>query len=540
MKSLRADAAVIGGGVGGCAAALALWEAGKTVILTESTAWIGGQFTSQAVPPDEHGWIERFGCTRTYRKFREAVRKYYRDHYPLRAGIRDSPILNPGNGWVSPLCHEPRVALAVLEAMLAPGVSAGRIIGLLRHRPVEAILEGKTRLKSVVVSDAFNGETIRIDADFFLDATENGDLLPLAEIEHVTGSEARSETGEPGAGEVANPRNNQAFSVCFLMEEHEGQDHTIPEPSGYAFWKSYLPRLSPPWPGPLVGWQGLNPRTMESMNYHFSPHREKPGLFSGLWAFRRIIDRGQFEPGAYASDLCLVNWPMIDYLEGDLFGSEEENAKHLEAARQLSLSMFFWLQTDAPRPDGGKGWPGLRLRGDLLGTKDGLAMAPYIRESRRIRALTTIREQDVSAALRPNDLLGERHEDSIGIGYYRIDLHPSTGGDNYIDVASLPFRIPLGALIPQRFENVLPAAKNIGTTHITNGCHRLHPVEWNIGESSGALAAHCLSSGLTPRQVHSQMDRVRTFQKILEARGVELRWPEDLNLDDGDPHAHAR
>ena len=66
----------------------------------------------QAVPPDEHGWIERFGCTARYRRFREGVREYYRRHYPLRPEVRNDPRLNPGNGWVSPLCHEPRVALA--------------------------------------------------------------------------------------------------------------------------------------------------------------------------------------------------------------------------------------------------------------------------------------------------------------------------------------------------------------------------------------------------------------------------------------------
>jgi hypothetical protein len=541
MKTLRTDVAVIGGGVGGCAAALALIDAGKTVVLTEETTWLGGQFTSQAVPPDEHGWIERFGCTRTYRRFRELVRQYYRDHYPLLPEFRDNPRLNPGNGWVSPLCHEPRVALAVLTAMLARAVSAGKMQILLGHRPVAVDHDGHDRLKAVVVREAATGRDTRLTADFFLDASENGDLLPLAEIEHVTGSEARSDTGEPGAAEQANPRNSQAFSLCFVMEEHEGQNHTIAEPDEYVFWKNYHPPLTPPWPGPLIGWEGLNPRTMERMTYRFAPHQEKPGLFSGLWSFRRIIDRSQFDPGFYPSDVCLVNWPMIDYLEGDLLGdSEAERARHLERARQLSLSMFYWLQTEAPRPDGGKGWPGLKLRGDLLGTHDGLAMAPYIRESRRIRAVKTIREQDVSATHRPHDLLGERYEDSVGIGYYRIDLHPSTGGDNYVDVPSLPFRIPLGALVPVRFENVLPAAKNIGTTHITNGCYRLHPVEWNIGEAAGALAAFCLSTGLTPRQVHSDAEKTRDFQNRLLVRGVELAWPENLTLDDGDPHAHAR
>ena len=541
MNTRQVDVAVIGGGVGGCAAALALAEAGCKVVLTEEYPWIGGQLTSQAVPPDEHGWIERFGCTRNYRRYREQVRAYYREHYLLLPGPRGNPRLNPGNGWVSPLCHEPRVALAVLEAMLAPHVSNGRVEILRRHRLVATRADGADRLAAVVVRDTVAGGEVELQARYFLDATENGDLLPLAGVEHVTGAESRSETGEASAPAQAAPDNVQAFSVCFVLEELAGEHHVIPRPARYDFWRSYVPRLQPAWPGPLLGWNGLNPRTMQAMRYNFDPHREKPGLFAGLWAFRRIIDRAQFQPGAYASDICLVNWPMIDYLEGDLLtGDEAARAAHLADAKQLSLSMVHWLQTEAPRPDGGVGWPGLRLRGDLLGTTDGLAMAPYIRESRRIRAVKTIVEREVSAAFRPGEVLAERYEDSVGIGYYRIDLHPSTGGDNYIDVPSLPFRIPLGALIPVRLENVLPAAKNLGTTHLTNGCYRLHPVEWNIGEAVGALCAFCLEHDWRPRAVHANADRTKAFQARLEARGVELSWPENLNLDDGDPHAHAR
>src|SRR5436190_23921096 len=126
-RELRADVVIIGGGTGGCAAALAAARAGASVIMTEETDWVGGQLTSQAVPPDEHPWIESFGCTRTYRRFRDGVREYYRRHYPLTAEARANPHLNPGNGTVSKLCHEPRVAQAVLHEMMAPFVSAGRV-----------------------------------------------------------------------------------------------------------------------------------------------------------------------------------------------------------------------------------------------------------------------------------------------------------------------------------------------------------------------------------------------------------------------------
>ena len=119
-----------------------------------------------------------------------------------------------------------------------------------------------------------------------------------------------------------------------------------------------------------------------------------------------------------------------------------------------------------------------------------------------------------------------RYEESVGVGMYRIDLHPSTGGDTYIDVASTPFEIPLGALIPQRMTNLLAANKNIGTTHITNGCYRLHPVEWNIGEAAGHLAAYCLSSGTSPHEVHADSTHLGAYQAELDATGVERHWPE--------------
>src|SRR5207248_11503311 len=87
-RELQCDVAVIGGGVGGCAAALGALRNGMRVVLTDETDWIGGQLTSQAVPPDEHPYIESFGCTQAYRAYRDAVREYYRRNYPLSESAR--------------------------------------------------------------------------------------------------------------------------------------------------------------------------------------------------------------------------------------------------------------------------------------------------------------------------------------------------------------------------------------------------------------------------------------------------------------------
>jgi hypothetical protein len=113
----------------------------------------------------------------------------------------------------------------------------------------------------------------------------------------------------------------------------------------------------------------------------------------------------------------------------------------------------------------------------------------------------------------------------VGIGSYRLDLHPSTGGNNYIDIASLRFQIPMGALIPKRVANLLPGCKNLGVTHITNGCYRLHPVEWNIGEAAGAIAAFAINHGESPRAIRNSSKMLVDLQRALVAQGFELEWP---------------
>jgi len=522
----RADVAVIGGGTGGCAAALGALRDGARVLLTEETDWVGGQLTAQAVPPDEHPWIEGAGATRLYREYRQAVRDYYRRHFPLTATLRLRSVFNPGGGLVSGLTHEPPVSLAVLESLLRPWLSSGQLMLLLKHRPIAADVAGD-QIRSVLVRDLDSGRERLIEAPIFIDATEQGDLLPLTGTEFVTGFESRKETGEPSAPETAQPANIQAFTVCFAMSYHAGEDHTIDKPEDYEFWRDYVPALRPKnWPGKLLSWSMSNPVTLEPRAVKFDPAEStsQPGPLN-LWLYRRIRCRDHFE-GRAGADITLVNWPQNDYWLGNLHGvSEQEAAHHLRRARHLSLSLLYWMQTE-------QNWKGLKIRGDQTGTADGLAKYPYIRESRRILAEFTVLEQHVSTEARMKALglardqvTAEPFADSVGVGSYRIDLHPSSGGDNYLDVSSLPFQIPMGALIPRRMENLLAGGKNLGVTHITNGCYRLHPVEWNVGEAAGELAAFAQQKAVPPRAIRKRDALRAEFQERLRAHGVELQWP---------------
>jgi hypothetical protein len=522
IREQQADILIVGGGLGGVAAALAALRLGRAVLLTEETDWIGGQLTAQAVPPDEHPWIEGTGCTATYQRLRRGIRDYYWRNYPLLPTARFDPLLNPGAGRVGPLCHEPRVAVAVLEEMLAPYFASRQLELRLRCRATGVECDGD-RVVAVTLTNERDGEQTVVRAAYVLDATELGDLLALARVEHVIGAESQAETSEPHAlPGPSDPLDQQACTACFAIDYLEDQDHTIERPADYDFWRRYKPDF---WPGPQLGWDFTDPVTLSRRRQAIFEPPDAP--HADLWTFRRIFYRGHYPPEAFASDITLVNWPQNDYWLAPLVGvSDEQYRRSIREAKQLSLSFLYWMQTEAPRLDGGTGYRGLRLRHDVVGTRDGLAKHLYIRESRRIRAEFTVLEQHVGVEARGNIEGAEPFADSVGVGSYRIDLHPTTRQRAYVDISSWPFQIPLGALIPVRMENLLAAAKNIGVTHITNGCYRMHPVEWNVGEAAGALAAYCLNHRLVPRQVRNTPRSLEDFQRMLRGQlGILLEWP---------------
>jgi hypothetical protein len=523
-KSARADLVIIGGGLGGCAAALAAARNGLFVIMTEETDWIGGQLTQQAVPPDENKWIETFGASKSYQTLRTGIREYYRRNYPLTSAARAKTYLNPGNCWVSALGCEPRAALAGLYEMLAPYLGDGRIRIFLGHQAIAAHAD-KHRVFSVLVRDLRGGGEIILDSPLFADATEQGDLLPMTGTDFAIGAEAKKDTGEPHAKETAQPDNLQGFTFCFAMDYLADEDHTLDRPANYAHWRDKKIIIDGLAPYRLVSFE-----EHDSKKIGFDPVERK-----GFWTYRRVADRNLFAPDFYRSDITIVNWPQNDFSFGRICGvGKGEAARHATEAKELSLSLLYWLQTEAPRPDGGTGWKGLRLRRDIVDTEDGMAKYPYIREGRRIKAEFTVLEQHVTTRARMHETGLPKSEvrafpfpDSVGIGSYHMDLHLTTTGDHGQFGSTLPFQIPLGALLPRQMDNLLPACKNIGVTHLTNGCYRLHPVEWGIGEAAGSLAAFCSSRRLKPRAVRHDLGLLSDFQKLLRQDGVRLEWPQE-------------
>ncbi|MDE3180915.1 MAG: FAD-dependent oxidoreductase, partial [Acidobacteriota bacterium] len=447
---ITCDILVAGASTGGVAAALAATADGKKVCLTEETRWIGGQMTAQGVSAfDGNRYIETTGASRTFQELRNGIRSYYSLHDILSARAAGEKYFNPGNCWVSALCFEAPVALDVLNSMFGRSKAKGLLRIFLRTKVVKVKLKGK-QITSILAYNFQSGQWLKISARYVLDATDTGELLPLAGIPYSTGAESRSQTGEPdalpGAGD---PRDIQSFTYTFVLAHDRGRNHRIPEPPEYI---------------------SLRARQLYSMTLDYGHgkritygviHR-RPGSPGSFWAYRRLIASGNFTPPR--REISMINWPGNDYCGPGLLSNQPiEQAQALRQGKLAALGFVYWLQNEVSRDNGnGKGYPGLELMRSALGSPDGLSQFPYIRESRRIHALETIKEQQISSLFQKRSRAA-LFADSVGIGLYPIDIHSCSKKD--FSSAAKPFELPLGALIPQGVSNLIAASKDIGTTH---------------------------------------------------------------------------
>ncbi|MBI4637953.1 MAG: FAD-dependent oxidoreductase [Candidatus Rokubacteria bacterium] len=523
VDDVACDILVVGGGTGGIAAALAAARAGRRVCLLEETDWIGGQLTAQGVSAlDEHEHIERFGGTRSYYALREAIRTHYRRLSPTLAAAAHP---NPGNCWVTRLAFEPQVALAVLEGMARPFVESGRLRIDRRTKAWSADVAGD-RIRTVLAVHLDHRRWTSFRPRIVIDATELGDVLPLVGAEYVVGAESKAETGEPHAQPV-EPKTHcvQSFTYTFVLENTgPGHSHVIPRPERYEHYRDTQPYSL------RIHVHGGEIYGEETRWLEYQVLDRAPATKGSLWTYRRLIDRQNF-PAGPPNDISMINWPGNDYRDERILDrSPVDQAGALQDAKRVSLGFLHWLQTEAPRPGHPPGFPEFKPRPDLFGTDDALGKYPYIRECRRLRSLRPVLEHEVSA----DDQEGARAEhfsDSVGVGWYPIDIHRAGAEDVGASCRTKPFQLPLGALIPIRIRNLLAGAKNLGTTHITNGCYRLHPVEWNTGEAAGALAAFALDVARDPIEIRADGRLLRDLQRRLVAAGVPLYWFVDVGVD---------
>lgn len=107
----------------------------------------------------------------------------------------------------------------------------------------------------------------------------------------------------------------------------------------------------------------VQPKSVTPLGFNYpDPSTGNPKLlpflsegFFNLLQYRQVVDPGQFELGYAPHPVTVMNWPQNDYFEKNIIDKSAHEVKEaLDDARNLSLSVLYWLQTEAPRHDGGE------------------------------------------------------------------------------------------------------------------------------------------------------------------------------------------
>lgn len=496
---VRADVVIAGIGLGAIAAALAVVRSGRSAVMAGPETRIGGQVTAQLTAPlDEHPHIETAGCSATYRAFRDGIRAAY-------GGAE-----NPGGGWVSRLCFEPLLGELVLRGMLEPAVERGALTVLTQAVPTSVEREGD---RVTAVSVETRDGAIRLAGDVVIDATETGDLLPLAGVDWIVGSEGRDAFDEPHALPGGpQPRAEQSCTIVAALVRDDEPGQVGPAPAGYA-------ELRDAQPFSLT----LSNDAGHEHTFAFFDDAAEPGSF---WSYRRVRD--PLRVGG--ADAAIINWHGNDWYGSPLTA---EPGPTDAAARELAVAFVHWLRTEAPRDDGtGTGYPELRLAPEISGTDDGLAETPYVRESRRLASPTPVTERHlmpIAGAARAVPF-----DDTVGVAWYHADLHPRVGGHPSVYSPTAPFQVPLRALVGRGDGapvNLIAGAKNLAATQVAAAAYRVHHGEWAVGEAAGALAALAVARHRSPTAlVDDPRGRIAVQVDALRA-GVPIVWSTDLAPD---------
>ena len=528
---LEYDVIVAGAGAGGIAAAIQAARMGADVLVIEESSWIGGQMTAAGVTTMDDVSNQKSGI---YLEFVLAIEKFYKER-------KKSPNLGYfGNRTIS---FEPAVGQEKLYELIDEIRRYGILDIMLRTRIKEVERDGAciTGVKT---------ETDVIKCKALIDATEYGDIIPLAGVPYR-------------AGNSVSPNINleamiQDITWTAIIKYYPGG---VPE---HLKAKSYLPNYTEehkrnysrfvtvtggdnPWKLP----QNLTTHNA----YRAVPDSSVPGFYDGSkenWGkiTKTGVNKGNDYPGRIGWAKGRSGLP-VRYLD-------EAELRRTVNRRALikTLNFIYYIQHELE--GAGKNWSvaddeyyseeALDLIRDIAPPEwheiiRHMPVIPYVRESRRILGENTLTSQMLlknSLSYRDGKTNLEFH-DAIAIGRYNIDLHNSgepadietslgeTQASIEINRPRGNFQVPLNVLIPAGIDGFIAAEKNLSMSRLTSGALRLQPICMMTGQAAGALAALAAKGSIPPRSVPA----IKVQWKLLKA-GVNISLAKFRDV----PHNH--
>ena len=441
------DVIVWGGGTGGVAAAVQAARSGAQTLLLTPGPWLGGMLSAAGVSaPDGH----ELSCWQTG-LWGQFIRT-------LATTVPEGLDQN----WVSCFGFRPEQA----ERLLQSWVKAEPLLQWRSGCRLETVVRRGDRIQALELD--CNGERQRVDSRIWIDGSDLGDLIALAEAPFRWGWEPNDIWNEPSAPSADSLAEDPFFSR--------------------------QPVQSPTWVvmGQITGVVS-HPRERPAPAAPFDKALDVVGL-------ERTLTYGRLPGG-----LVMLNWPLggndwHDGLRRSISSQDSERDALDQEMQQHSLQFLDQLSRCSD------GW---LTRGDAFpSAQPHLALMPYWREGRRMVGHAVVSERDllpVTQQARRSHL----HATSIAVGTYANDHH-YPGDDWPLAPKSCrwggrwtgtPFCIPFEALVSADVSNLLAAEKCFSVSHMANGATRLQPLILNIGQAAGLAAALAARCNLEPRDL---------------------------------------
>lgn len=512
----EADVVVYGDASGGVAAAVQATRMGKPAILVSPYGHLGG-LTSSGL-----GWSDIGNDNILGGIAREFYHELYLHYQKPEAWTWQKRNAFPNQGQGVPALNdhtrlastfEPKVAESVFDAMAR---KAGFRIVKGRLDLAKGVIKKDARITAIRLED---GTTLR--GKMFIDASYEGDLLPLAKVSYFIGRESNAEFNEQGNGNTGVSLKNQL---------PDGIDPYVVkgDPSS-----GLLPGVNPE----PTDKKGTGDHRLQAYCYRMclTDHPEnrvridKPADYNeaDYEILFRSIEAGQksdffkLSPmpnrktdsnnsGGISTDFIGMNygdnwnWATLDH---------KSRAKLAAKHRDWQLGLVWTLQNHPRVPESiRKAYAPWGLPKDEFDDNGHWPYNLYVREARRMRSEFVMTEHHCK--------LKEPVADPVGMGAYALDSHNTqrivlkgmvkNEGDIQVSLGGRPYGISYRALLPKagECENLLvPWA--LSSTHIAFGSIRMEPVFMVLSQSAATAACIAIDEKLPVQKVPYEKLRTR-------------------------------
>ncbi len=440
------DLIIAGGGFAGSAAAIAAGRRGLKVLLVERANCLGGAATNCLVQPFMKYWT-----------------KENRELKILSAGIfseitKELKSIDPeidGHSRVPGYFSEEALKLVLNRMVISAGAE------LLFNAQITGATCEEGRLSYITVSAC--GMNIDLEADYFIDATGDGNLAALCGFAFQLGRE-EDNLCQPMtlSFRVTGVDVQQFFDRANREETDPGYNRGTYRDDGYV---------------------GNQHKQAQILYKKFQQEGKIRCPREDLLLYRHIID-----------DVIHFNTTRV--IKVDPTDPFVISKAEIEAREQV-WEIYTMMKENIPAFKNSK----ISATAAQIG----------VRESRMIEGEYKLTEEDIKSF--------KTFDDTIAVGNYDVDMHNPDGPGtfHYFFPAGKFYSIPYRCLVPKGSKNLLTAGRCISVDHITQASVRIMPIVCTMGEAAGCAISVAKAAKSDVKNID-----IASLQQILIENGAVL------------------